>query len=51
MEHSFIPIQNIMKVNGMLIREVVGVACTLVMGQSMKENGLMMRGTGREWLD
>ena len=29
-----------MKVNGMVDREVVGVECTIVMDQYMKENGL-----------
>ena len=42
---------NITRENGMQIKEVVGVACTLVMEQFMKENGTMMKEMDKEWLD
>ena len=40
--------QNIMKVNGMLIKEVVGVVCIMLMVQFMRENGLMICEMGLE---
>ena len=37
----FTQVKNIMKGNGILIREAAGVECTMLMVLFMKENGMM----------
>ena len=41
MEQTFTKKMNTMKGNGIMGREVAGVACIMKMGQSMKGNGSM----------
>lgn len=41
MEQTIIPVMNIMKVNGMLVRGQDGVGCTIVMDQYTKGSGIM----------
>ena len=42
MVQTIIPVMNIMKENGMLVRDQVGVGCTIVMDQYMKGSGIMI---------
>lgn len=46
-----IPLVNTMKGNGMLIKEVVGVACITVMGLYMRGNGMMTNEMATGCLD
>lgn len=48
MEQIFTQMKSIMKGSGMQIKEVVGVVCTLRMGQYMKESGTMISEMARE---
>ena len=43
MEQIFTQTKNIMKANGMQIREVAGDECILLMVQFMKGNGMMIK--------
>ena len=42
MEQTIIQVMNIMKVNGMLVKDRDGVGCTLVTDQYMRESGIMI---------
>ena len=42
MERIIIQLMNIMKVNGMLVRDQDGVGCTIAMDQYMKGSGIMI---------
>ena len=48
MEPIFTQTKNIMKANGMQIREVAGDECILPMVQFMKGNGMMINEMARE---